>query len=216
MQAYTEGATSCLASPPFYTRTQSYTCDPTTDSCEAIPRPMAPPHPRPHGHQGVALLLSHSILAHSPVSTQIWKIFCDKAHNDEFARYRLSVERSRGLPGGNSKRRWHGTIRACAVGDNHRQAAVCHKRGCSLCGIIKVRFLIFVSIVAHTKPEHGCTARHRSASRRSASARTSGGLARGYTRVRRPRKRMTTSWSGVAPHTARCSSATSSWEKRSS
>lgn len=71
--------------------------------------------------------------------TQIWKIFCDKAHNDQFGQYRLSVERARNLPGGNSKRRWHGTIRACTVGNNDYQGFACHNSACSLCGILNVR-----------------------------------------------------------------------------
>ncbi|KAI0715553.1 ADP-ribosylation [Fomitopsis betulina] len=60
-----------------------------------------------------------------PTVVKIWKIFCDKAHNDQFGQYRLSVERARNLPGGNSKRRWHGTIRACTVGNNDYQGFAC-------------------------------------------------------------------------------------------
>ncbi|KAH9932390.1 ADP-ribosylation [Fomitopsis serialis] len=75
-----------------------------------------------------------------PTVIKVWKIFCDKQHNDEFSRYRLSVERTREIPGGNSKRRWHGTIRACKIGDSESQPAVCNNSVCSLCGIIKTSF----------------------------------------------------------------------------
>ncbi|TFY50765.1 hypothetical protein EVJ58_g10898 [Rhodofomes roseus] len=71
---------------------------------------------------------------------QIWKIYSDKQHNDQFSRYRLEVERTSGVSGGNSKRRWHGTIRACSIGDTERQSHVCNSPACSLCGIIKTSF----------------------------------------------------------------------------
>ncbi|EPS93931.1 hypothetical protein FOMPIDRAFT_1055539 [Fomitopsis schrenkii] len=87
--------------------------------------------PHPHG----------SSFTH-PAHEQIWKIFCDNPHNDEFARYRLSVERARGLPSGNSKRRWHGTIRACTVGDADAQGFACNSGACSLCGIIRTSFRV--------------------------------------------------------------------------
>ncbi len=51
---------------------------------------------------------------------------------------RLSIERSRNLAGGNSKRRWHGTIRACRLGDDESQKTLCVNLGCSLCRIIEV------------------------------------------------------------------------------
>ncbi|EED84375.1 predicted protein [Postia placenta Mad-698-R] len=56
-----------------------------------------------------------------PTVVKIWKIFSDKDHNDRFARYRLAVERRIGKEGGNSLRRWHGTIRACRLGDDETQ-----------------------------------------------------------------------------------------------
>ncbi|KZT64779.1 hypothetical protein DAEQUDRAFT_759736 [Daedalea quercina L-15889] len=75
-----------------------------------------------------------------PTVHKIWKIYCDKQHNGQFSRYRLSVERLRNIPNGNSKRRWHGTIRACNIGDSEAWASVCQSNACSLCGIIKTSF----------------------------------------------------------------------------
>lgn len=56
--------------------------------------------------------------------------------------FRLSVERNRNLAGGNSKRRWHGTVRACKLGDDGSQQTLCTNQRCSLCRIIEVRFCI--------------------------------------------------------------------------
>lgn len=77
-----------------------------------------------------------------PTVVKIWKIFSDKDHNDRFARYRLAVERRIGKEGGNSLRRWHGTIRACRLGDDETQCQPCLDQGCSLCEIIKSSFEI--------------------------------------------------------------------------
>lgn len=74
-----------------------------------------------------------------PTVVQIWKIYGDKESNDKFARYKLDVERRTNEPGGNTRRRWHGTIRACRLGDeNFRQ--FCTNRPCSLCDIIRSSF----------------------------------------------------------------------------
>ena len=51
---------------------------------------------------------------------------------------RLSVERRIGQPGGNSRRRWHGTDRACFLGDNESQINFCDYNECSLCSILRV------------------------------------------------------------------------------
>lgn len=72
-------------------------------------------------------------------SAQVWKIYCDRGHTDEFSRYKLAIERKTNLSGGNSKRRWHGTVRACTVGDSETQSALCVDPACSLCNIIRVR-----------------------------------------------------------------------------
>jgi len=76
-----------------------------------------------------------------PTVIQIWKIFVDKESNDKFSRYKLEVGRRISEPGGNTRRRWHGTIRACRLGDlNFRQ--FCVNRTCSLCDIIRSSFQV--------------------------------------------------------------------------
>ena len=51
---------------------------------------------------------------------------------------RQRIERSRGIPGGNTRRRFHGTIRRCRLGDTSSEKALCTLRNCNLCRIIKV------------------------------------------------------------------------------
>ncbi|PCH44629.1 ADP-ribosylation [Wolfiporia cocos MD-104 SS10] len=77
-----------------------------------------------------------------PTVIRIWKIFGDREHADRFARYKLAVERRTGLPNGNSSRRWHGTTRACQIGDDYslRNATICQSPACSVCSIIRTSF----------------------------------------------------------------------------
>jgi len=77
-----------------------------------------------------------------PTVVKIWRIYCDKDHTDEFSRYKLAIERKTNYTGGNSKRRWHGTIRACTIGDSEHQKELCYNANCSLCGIIRTSFHI--------------------------------------------------------------------------
>jgi len=51
---------------------------------------------------------------------------------------RLEVERRTGLEGGNTRRRFHGTIRACCLGDTSLDGAICREEACNLCRIIEV------------------------------------------------------------------------------
>ena len=55
---------------------------------------------------------------------------------------RLSVERRTSLPGGNTRRRFHGTIRACQLGDRSDAKWFCTDISCSLCNIIRVRLFL--------------------------------------------------------------------------
>ncbi|KAI0688516.1 hypothetical protein BC835DRAFT_308186 [Cytidiella melzeri] len=77
-----------------------------------------------------------------PNVVKVWRIIGEKALQDDFARYKLSVERKRTLPGGNSKRRWHGTVRQCRLGDDDGQSVLCQDTACSLCSIIKSSFRV--------------------------------------------------------------------------
>lgn len=78
----------------------------------------------------------------APSIVKIWKIYCNKDLTDKFQSYKLAVERRTGYPGGNIKRRWHGTSRACTIGDRERRSKLCRNESCSLCGIIRKSFVI--------------------------------------------------------------------------
>jgi hypothetical protein len=51
---------------------------------------------------------------------------------------RLEVERHRRLQSGNTRRRFHGTIRACCLGDTSLDDTLCRERICNMCRIIQV------------------------------------------------------------------------------
>jgi hypothetical protein len=51
---------------------------------------------------------------------------------------RRGVENSRGIPGGNTRRRFHGTVRECCLGDTSSENALCRLSTCNLCRIIQV------------------------------------------------------------------------------
>jgi hypothetical protein len=51
---------------------------------------------------------------------------------------RLEVERRTSLPGGNTRRRFHGTIRACTLGDTAADGNLCAQTTCNMCRIIEV------------------------------------------------------------------------------
>jgi hypothetical protein len=44
------------------------------------------------------------------------------------------------MPGGNSRRRFHGTVRECCLGDTSSENALCRLSTCNLCRIIQVPF----------------------------------------------------------------------------
>ncbi|KAI0688515.1 hypothetical protein BC835DRAFT_308291 [Cytidiella melzeri] len=75
-----------------------------------------------------------------PGVIKVWRIIGLKPLYDDFANYKLSVEMNRNLPGGNCKRRWHGTVRACRIGDDENQNTICMEQTCSLCRIIETSF----------------------------------------------------------------------------
>ena len=51
--------------------------------------------------------------------------------------WRLATER-RNKGESNCRRRWHGTIRACRLGDDSNEYTLCNLTECSLCHIIRV------------------------------------------------------------------------------
>jgi len=75
-----------------------------------------------------------------PTVVRLWKIYGDRTVFDRFSRYQLEVERRTGLEGGNTRRRFHGTIRACRLGDTPLDGAICREEACNMCRIIESSF----------------------------------------------------------------------------
>jgi len=75
-----------------------------------------------------------------PTVIKLWRVYGDRAVFDRFSRYQLEVERRTGLEGGNTRRRFHGTIRACCLGDTSLDGAICREEACNLCRIIESSF----------------------------------------------------------------------------
>jgi len=75
-----------------------------------------------------------------PTVIRLWKIYGDRAVFDRFSRYQLDVERRSGIDGGNTRRRFHGTIRACCLGDTPLDGALCLDSNCNMCRIIESSF----------------------------------------------------------------------------
>jgi hypothetical protein len=71
---------------------------------------------------------------------------------DLFNRIRLEVERRTGNSGGNTRRRFHGTIRECTLGDTSRDGDLCAQIGCNMCRIIEVRTGMSVWLMASIHP----------------------------------------------------------------
>jgi hypothetical protein len=56
----------------------------------------------------------------------------------DYDHIRLEVERRSSAPGGNTRRRFHGTIRACTLGDTSADGHLCAQTACNMCRIIEV------------------------------------------------------------------------------
>jgi len=77
-----------------------------------------------------------------PKIHKIWKIYSRRDLRDQFEQYKLKLERKTDIDGGNTKRRWHGTVRACNLGDDDAQDELCADTQCSLCHIIQSSFQV--------------------------------------------------------------------------
>ncbi|KAF9646701.1 ADP-ribosylation, partial [Thelephora ganbajun] len=74
----------------------------------------------------------------------IYKVVTRPEITDRYNVYRNVVEfrggfTAMGLTSGNQQRQWHGTNRACRVGDPH-QTFLCYSPQCALCSIIRTSF----------------------------------------------------------------------------
>ncbi|EKM52567.1 uncharacterized protein PHACADRAFT_261065 [Phanerochaete carnosa HHB-10118-sp] len=77
---------------------------------------------------------------HTPMPPTIHKVYrvtCSKQHIARFDRYRAEVGRRIGYADGNVIRCWHGTARACRVGDDSSRLTPCSRSDCSLCNVMK-------------------------------------------------------------------------------
>ncbi|KAH9992440.1 ADP-ribosylation [Russula vinacea] len=75
-----------------------------------------------------------------PTVIKLWRIYADQTVLDRFSNYQRGVENSRGIPGGNTRRRFHGTVRECCLGDTSSENALCRLTTCNLCRIIQSSF----------------------------------------------------------------------------
>ncbi|KAH9969952.1 hypothetical protein BJV74DRAFT_867848 [Russula compacta] len=75
-----------------------------------------------------------------PTVIKVWKIYGKLSVLGRFTVYRAGVEHRTGIPGGNTRRRFHGTIRKCCLGDTSFNRALCSDRSCSMCRIIEISF----------------------------------------------------------------------------
>jgi len=77
-----------------------------------------------------------------PNIIKLWKVSTTQIVIDRFSRYRRRIEKIRGIPGGNMRRRFHGTIRRCRLGDTSSANALCGLSNCNLCRIIQRSFQV--------------------------------------------------------------------------
>jgi len=75
-----------------------------------------------------------------PNVIKLWRIYGDRSVLDRFSRYQLEIERRTGVLGGNTRRRFHGTVRGCTLGDTSPDSKLCTNDACSLCRIIESSF----------------------------------------------------------------------------
>src|SRR5260221_1599681 len=73
----------------------------------------------------------------SPVISE-FECVCMIVYPANSGHFRGGVEQSRGIPGGNTRRRFHGTVRECCLGDTSSENALCRLSNCNLCRFIQV------------------------------------------------------------------------------
>jgi len=77
-----------------------------------------------------------------PTVINIWKIYPGQTVLDRFSSYQRGVEQNRGIPDGNTRRRFHGTVRECCLGDTPSSNVFCRLATCNLCKIIQNSFQV--------------------------------------------------------------------------
>ena len=140
------------------------------------------------------------------------------------------MERRTKIPGANTCRRFHGTIRACRLGDTSSDGALCKLSICNICSIIRVQLmLVSISFIVLTHSFY----RAPSSLPTWGNAQTSAGLEQVSIRLRRRRRsvcficrgkhqdsgilyRPTTTTLGVRLRIGQCFSTMLCWAKQSS
>ena len=84
------------------------------------------------GFTGIRLSLADSLAISEFECSSMVEAIADECN-------RLDVERRSGIDGGNTRRRFHGTNRACCLGDTPLDGALCPDSNCNMCSIIKVQ-----------------------------------------------------------------------------
>jgi len=80
-----------------------------------------------------------------PTIVNIYQVVFTKTLADRYKSYRDAVERrgnfqSQGMSSGNQCRRWHGTARACTLGDDPKNVKLCGQATCALCSILRTSY----------------------------------------------------------------------------
>jgi len=73
---------------------------------------------------------------------KIWRIYGERSVRERFIRYQLEVERRTDILDGNPRRRYHGTIRTCRLGDTSNNGVLCRLSTCNMCGIIRSSYQV--------------------------------------------------------------------------
>jgi len=94
-------------------------------------------------HQDVSTQFKQKWLhaRHKPVPPiyKIYQVTMPKSVQDQYDSYKRQIGISRTLPEGNQQRRFHGTTRACCLGENGL-TLLCQSKDCSLCSILRDSF----------------------------------------------------------------------------
>ncbi|SRR6266404_8243133 len=86
------------------------------------------------GSLGIGLCLTDSLAI-----SELGHVSMANLRLTDYGCIRLEVERRTGTFGGNTRRRFHGTVRACTLGDTSRDGDLCEQATCNICRIIEVR-----------------------------------------------------------------------------
>lgn len=125
---------------------------PGSDFCSLTHRDRMPPNgdslvelpPTSKTYQNVLLQFGNTWRHHDkqvPAVQCIYRVYLSEDIRDSYHQYQTHVAEERGLTDGHECRRFHGTKRACALGDNGHKK-LCDRQDCSLCGIIRTSFKI--------------------------------------------------------------------------